>query len=144
MKRITTILLPICILLVCFTSCGTCEICDGSQIIACRNCNGKGNELCDICHGNGMCFDDDCYKGKKTVSQDCQICEKGFMTDPWVFGSYICQVCDGSGYLIVQEDCNWCNGTGKCACGGSGIEESLICGECNGSGTMTCPYCEDN
>lgn len=81
-----------------------------------------------------ICFTE--YEGEK----ECNECEgKGYFNcRRCTYGYKLCQDCDGTGEMLVDDDgdenyetCDYCNGDGE-----------VICEYCDGTGKIDCEYCD--
>lgn len=151
MKKIISLIL-LTIALLTFTSCK--EPCNNSKChsgtIQCNKCKGGGLELCPSCKGTKTC--NKCYgTGTYLDSVTCTSCDgDGFFINPYNWQQMVkCSKCNGLGVTFIEKECSLVcddeNGDGKCDdCDGSGIADNAkACEQCNGTGKLDCPYCED-
>ena len=143
MKKFLCVLLLICTITLCLSSCQKCEICNGNKKIECTECLGHGKEVCDSCDGKGDCTNSECWNGRVSEGEDCTYCESGWIINPITWQQFTCGYCNGQGFEIVEKECWLCDGSGKCfSCDGSGLkEDAKTCTRCEGIGEIDCSKC---
>lgn len=132
-----------------------CPNCKADEVITCSTCAGEGDVKCEICQGKGDLGNcPECQEGEKI----CPHCKNEPLS---------CNNCEGRGItedeLGDQISCVACNGQGKskegtfsaegCRCPECSIdlrggrrwvnEGSFDCNNCEGTGHIDCPGCNE-
>lgn len=97
---------------------GTCEFCNGDEVIECSECEGRGERYCSDCGGSGI--------------EDCSDCDG--------YCDLKCFNCDGEG-TVEDVECSDCSGSGRLDCSKCNAEGSADCDVCKGNGKNTCNNC---
>lgn len=108
----------------------TCQECNGTGelIMVCEDCKDTGYVVCSLCQGEGSC-EDETLAGGTMVEEGVYVFDEP------------CDLCGGD--TLLEGQCRYCKGTGKCTtCGGSGQEANdqggvNPCHTCGGTGLHT-------